>query len=231
MGTAGLVGGRGKRRKRAFRAVIFDADGTLLDTLPLVTESWQLAVRRHFSKPISSARMVQELHGPQEDIYARVSRGRRNVTGHAPHEFLAHKQEHFDRKKHETWPFPDAARTLAFLKGRGAKLAVVTSSKREWMEGLLRKAGILGMLDVVVYFDTTRRTKPFPDPFVYAMKRLGVQPEETLAVGDAVSDITAARKAGCATAAIPRGAHSAADLRKEKPDYLFGDLSALRKRF
>ena len=93
-------------------------------------------------------------------------------------------------------PFPETARVLRSLKGRGKRIGVVSGKKRYKIENLLRSQGLEGYPETIVGFDETPLHKPNPDPLLLGMSFFDVPREDTVYVGDSPNDALAAKAAG-----------------------------------
>ena len=173
-----------------FAAVIFDNDGTLVDSTAAVVRSWHTWAVEHGV----NEQAFGDSHGmPAAAIIAKV----------APHvdadAALARITELEVADLDGVVALPGAVRGMTTLLPDHA--AVATSATSELGHARLQAAGI-PLPDVVVTFDDVERGKPAPDPFLLAAERLGVQPSDCLVVEDANSGLTGARAAGCATLAV-----------------------------
>lgn len=174
---------------RTFAAVLFDNDGTLVDSTGSVERSWVRWAVEHDIDP----RTLVGHHGmPAPAIIASV----------APHldpqqAFARIEQLEVDDVEGVV-ALPGVLDAIAAIGD--APAAVVTSATRELARVRLAAAGI-GIAQVVT-FDDVERGKPHPDPFLLAARRLGVDPADCLVCEDAPSGIVAARAAGCAVLAV-----------------------------
>jgi HAD superfamily hydrolase (TIGR01509 family) len=204
------------------RALLFDLDGTLLDSL-----------RSHFRV---YERVFADLGTPlDQDAYAR---------NYSPNWYVFYERMHVLR---ERWPEADrlwlkyyaqeapgpregAAQVLAAVKASNRVLGLVTSGERSRVERDLSRLGWQALFDVVVCGGDTPQRKPHPAALLYALERVSVRAGDALYVGDTVEDVQMGRNAGTSTAAVAGGFASARMLRREQPDFLFKglpDLAAL----
>ncbi|WP_312295353.1 HAD family hydrolase [Dermacoccus nishinomiyaensis] len=178
---------------RPFAAVLFDNDGTLVDSTPAVIRSWVAWARDYDIDP----HLLGQHHGvPASGIIAQI----------APHLSPGEAEVALARitamelaDTDGVVALPGAVDAVAALLPR--RCAVVTSATHELGLARLQAAGI-PLPDVVVTFDDVEHGKPHPDPFLVAAERLGVAAEECLVVEDAPSGLRAAKAAGCATLAL-----------------------------
>jgi phosphoglycolate phosphatase len=186
------------------RAVLFDLDGTLLDTAPdfftvtnrLLAEEGRAAmpwpaVRAAVSS--GSRALVERAFGITEADPAFARLRARLLELYAANLLV------------DTAPFPGTQALLALLAGRGLRWGVVTN-KPEWLAApLLERAQLDPPPDVLVCPDHVSRTKPDPEPLLLACQRLGCAPAEAVYLGDHQRDIEAGRRAGVATIAAAWG--------------------------
>ena len=183
VGLAGLV-------EREFEAVIFDMDGTLIDSTPAVERAWALWAEEHGLTPgqfvhhhgVPSAGIVRALL-PEERHAAAIER--------------IEELELADMA--DIVVLPGAAQALEAL--RAAKNAIATSCTIPLARARIAAAE-LAAPSVLVTADDVRRGKPAPDPFLEAARRLGADPRHCLVVEDAPNGLLGAQAAGCSTLAV-----------------------------
>ncbi len=176
------------------RAIIFDLDGTLVDTVYAHVFAWQLALAEA-GMPIDGWRIHRRI-GMSGGLFTRaVAR----EIGHplAPEQarFLQDRHgEHFRRLLPERRPLPGAAALLRHLREAGVPHGIATSGRRPEIDGSLAALEVPGDTPVVDRGDV-HRAKPEPDLFLACRERLGVAADDCYVVGDAVWDLLAARRA------------------------------------
>lgn len=175
---------------RTFAAVLFDNDGTLVDSTPAVERSWLAWAREYEVDPA----LLGQHHGvPAAGIIASIAP---HLDAHAA---LARITELEVGDTRDVVALPGAVDAVEAIGPN--RCAVVTSATREL--GIARlSAARIPLPDVVVTFDDVERGKPHPDPFLLAAERLGVDPDDCLVVEDAPSGLAAATAAGCTTLAL-----------------------------
>lgn len=191
------------------RAVLFDLDGTLLDTLPDLHAAAS-AMLRDMGRP--------EL--PLESIRAYVGRGIPNLIKRVlanslhvaedpnppPPEAVVSYRRHYARENgRNAKVYPGVLEGLTALRAQGVPLGVVTNKADVFIQPLLEQTGLSGYFDVLVGGDLLPKVKPDPMPLVWACGRLGVSPAEALFIGDSLNDALAARAAGCPVFLLPYG--------------------------
>lgn len=183
-------------------AVLFDLDGTLLDTAPDMVAALNELCRLH---------SVPEL--PYETARAQVSNGTLGLLRAAfpgdpaqqPELQQQYVQLYSARLSSETRLFPDLDPLLTRLEQQRIHWGVVTNKPRLLTEPLLAALGLLERSACTVSGDTLPERKPHPRPILYALEQIAVAPERSIYVGDARRDIESGRAAGIATIAVRYG--------------------------
>lgn len=200
-----------------FNAVLLDLDGTLLDTIPDLTDATN-AMRHDLGLPALSQDTVTKYVGKgSENLVIRALSD--NPSGTVPDaEQTAHALAlFFDHYRalngKRTQLYPGVMEGLRAFRNAGLKMAVVTNKPEAFTHILLIKTGLAHLFDAVVCGDTCERKKPDPMPFLHACDLLDVQPADALAIGDSINDAQAARTAGITVLAVPYGYNEGYDVR------------------
>jgi pyrophosphatase PpaX len=197
-----------------FRIVLFDLDGTLIDSGPIILASMQHAVRTVLGREIPADELGMTIGG--QGIVAQMQA----IDAEHADELLEAYKEHNDGLHETLEAFDDLVALLPGLKAEGRMLGIVTA-KRHRTVGLAldRFPALANAFDVVVGFEDTERHKPEPDPVILAVEKLGGTPAESAYVGDSPFDIGAAKAAGVYAVAVGWGGiHPDERLLAEEPD-------------
>lgn len=178
------------------RAVVFDLDGTLVDSLPLVLRSIAHAI-----EPFAPGRPTMDIFAHLGGPPMRFLRGLVGDERHVPAAAVRMAEFH-DANQHLILPFEGVRAVLADLQARGVQLAVWTGRDRESGERLLRKHDLTSLFATVVYGDDLPTHKPEPEGMREILRRLNVTAAETLFVGDADVDVLGGSEAGVETILI-----------------------------
>jgi HAD superfamily hydrolase (TIGR01509 family) len=175
--------------------VLFDMDGTLVDTERL----WWEAVEQAAGRPLTEADQPDVLGRPVEHTAAWLGA----LTGRPAADLAAGLHREFaERVRTGIVPRPGALDLLDALAAAGIPTALVTASPRAVADVVLDALGA-GRFAVSVTADDTPRTKPAPDPYLAACRALGVEPAACVAVEDTETGVASAEAAGCAVLAVP----------------------------
>ncbi len=209
---------------QSFEAVVFDWDGTLVDSKQALVASFQEMTAEVLGEPFPTEhedieRMVQvrgseafaEIAGGDAELYERIEE--------VFHRVYVERQTTIE-------PFPGALETLARLRGAGHRLGVATSKARRRLDLEAERTGIGALIDASVSGDEVRVAKPDPEAVLAAIAALGADPARTLYVGDGPNDVLAGRGAGAVTIAVSFGFHPA-EARAAAPDHVIDALPEL----
>jgi len=207
---------------RPLRAVLFDIDGTLLDTRDAWVAAFDGGLAAIGRTGLSGAVAAQWIGTPIETIYAE----RCGLAG----DDLARAVEAFQRieaasVRQGMRPFPRIAEMLTSLTPW--RLAVVTNKRSATAVAALRVSGLLTSFGAVLGGDSVPHKKPAPDLVLRAATRLGVTPDECVIVGDTEADVRAGKAAGARTVGVTWGYGSRASLESAGVDHLIETPDAL----
>jgi pyrophosphatase PpaX len=208
-----------------FRAVLFDLDGTLIDSKPLIKAAFVRAMREASACDFPVTGVPPLIGLPLRTMFERAYEAERQAR--APEggvdSALAIYREYFHTHEKELLKaFPGIMETLEALRASGVRLAVVTSKMDSIALRHIRLVSLERFFDTMVFEQDTACHKPEPDPFLLASSRLGLPVAQCLAVGDAVADLRSARAAGMKFGAAAWGAEPLEPLLEARPDYVFG---------
>ena len=214
-------------------AVLFDLDGTLIDTTELILASCAHTFERHLAggcppRDVIVATFGRSLPEALREMAAREGTGDPEALAELMLEtYRAHNDRHHDTLIR---PFEGVEEMLAALAASGIRLGVVTSKREGAARRGLQRYGLERFFEAAVFHDDTERHKPHPEPLLLAATRLAVPRELVVYVGDSVHDIAAGAAAGMQTIAVLWGPFPVADLEAARPDRLVaspGELAAL----
>lgn len=204
--------------------MLFDLDGTLLDSAELIMTAFEATVRANLNQAIGRTEML--------GMWSRPIRERFHALAPDRDEMLA--QDYLRRylALHDQYArlFPGIPLVLETLRRRGYAMGIVTSKRRATAQAAVRGFRLDRWCTAIIADEDVARHKPDPEPVRAAASRLGVPVAEVLMVGDSPLDIEAGRRAGAGTAAALWGTVEVPSLLAEAPDYQLArpeDLLAL----
>jgi len=208
----------------SYGAVLFDLDGTLIDSSQGIIASVRYALRKVDPRdPPGPEDILLEVGKPLELILRDLG----YQTDEAGTEmfvdtYRAHYAEHF---KDQLKLYPGVDETLQILKDSGLRQALVTTKHQLQAEFTAKACGLARYFDYIHGFLEGRKHKPDPEPVLVSLDRLGVRPESALMVGDSELDMEAGRAAGTATCGVTYGFRPAELLMEYKPDFLISCIT------
>lgn len=207
------------------KGVLFDLDGTLINTTPLILQSFRHTFKE-FNLPVPADRELVAGFGLPLRTAAKA---------YMPDEMIetfcsAYSNYHREHHDELIRPFEGINEALAEIAGRGIKMAVVTSKKRPMALRGLACYGLDQYIQTVVTCQDCEEHKPMPGPSLLALKQLGLDGSDCIGVGDSPFDLQSAKGAGCLTAAVR---YTSFDwnfiLNEGKPDYVLNTMKDLVK--
>jgi HAD superfamily hydrolase (TIGR01549 family) len=210
------------------RALIFDLDGTLVDTVYAHVFAWQRALAEA-AMPIDGWRIHRRI-GMSGGLFTRaVARELgRPLTPQEAKSIQTRHGELFRELLLERRPLPDAVELLAELRTAGIAHGIATSGRRPEIDASLEALGV-GPETVVIERGLVLRAKPEPDLFLACAERLGVSADECYVVGDAVWDLLAARRARMLSVGLLSGGYGEDELTKAGAFRVYRDPKELRE--
>jgi pyrophosphatase PpaX len=185
--------------------VLFDLDGTLIDTTELILQSFAHAFDAHLPGRLPTRADLVSTFGrslPAALLELAVLNGAADPEGLADEMLVTYRD--FQRQHHDTLirPFDGVGEMLADLDARGYRLGVVTSKMQQFARRGMRIFDLEKYFDVAVFHDDVTRHKPDPEPLLEAARRAGADPRAAIYIGDSIHDVVAGRAAGMTTVAV-----------------------------
>lgn len=209
-------------------AAIFDVDGTLVDSVDLHARAWQEAFAR-FGRQVAFEEVRAQIgKGGDQLMPVFLSQGEMALRGKAIEEYRSQlwKDEYLKRVR----AFPEVRELFKKLRRRGARVALASSAKGEELEIYKQIAGIDDLVETETSADDAARSKPHPDIFAAALRRLGATKEEAVVIGDTPWDAIAARRLGVRSVGVLCGGFAEDSLRGAGCIDIFRDPADLLAR-
>ena len=212
-------------RLRAVEAILFDLDGTLIDTLELICASMRYATERVLGQAPPDEELMHNVGVPLIVQMREFDEERAEelVATYREHNAVAHD----DLVKE----YPGVEAALESLKSEGYRLGIVTSKIHVMAKRGLECFGLERYFEVIVGFDDVEIHKPDPHPLLFAAEALGVGIERCAYVGDSPHDMTAAVAAGCVSVAALWGVASKERVLEPGPDYVVESMAEVAALF
>ena len=205
------------------KGLIFDFDGTLADTLPVIFGSFDYATEKVFGHKADRAPFIETFGQPLQPSLVRLYG--EDAGNRICREYREFQELHHDQLIRS---FPGVKETLASLKEQGLPLMIVTSKFSATCLRGLRCLGLETFIDGIIGADSVTKPKPDPEPSFKALELLGLPGHEVLLIGDTPYDLLSGREAGCHTAAVEYTAFDKEKFIKEiAPEYWLADMPAL----
>ncbi|MDR1936804.1 MAG: phosphoglycolate phosphatase [Candidatus Accumulibacter sp.] len=212
------------------RAVLFDLDGTLLDTLPDLHAA-VCAMLADFGRPALAEDAVRRYVGRGvANLVKRAladSLAAADDDSPAPVDALDSFRRHYARENgRRAQFFPGVREGLEAIRAKGLPMAVITNKPEVFTLPLLEMTRLAEFFPVVVSGDDLPRRKPDPMALAWACGRFGVSPADALFIGDSVNDFLAARAACCRVFLLPYGYNEGRDVRELDCDAIVPDIAS-----
>jgi HAD superfamily hydrolase (TIGR01509 family) len=210
-------------------AVVFDVDGTLVDTVDQHAAAWQRTFV-HFGYRLDFAAIRSQIGKggdqlmpvflPKEEVKRRGKDIEKYRLELFKRDYLPHVRS-----------FPKVRELFERLLGAGKRIALASSAKGKELDAYKKAAGITDLVDEETSSDDAERSKPYPDIFEAALARLKLPPQRAIVIGDSPYDAEAAGKAGLKTIGVLCGGFPEAALRKAGAAQIFSDPADLLANF
>jgi pyrophosphatase PpaX len=224
-GTGSELGrGAGRRRAPLYEAVVFDLDGTVVDSVELIILSFQHAIREVLGREMSREEAIAWVGMPLHEQMERFSPEQADE--------LVEVYREFNHREHDRMLtlYEGIQDLLYTLRKAGVKVGLVTSKSRFTTQMAFDLTGIEAYFDATVCAGEASDNKPSPAPILACLEQLGVEPSAAAYVGDSPSDIQAALAAGVIAIAVTWGVFHADRLVAEKPDVLVHTIPELAEK-
>lgn len=219
---------------RAFDLVMFDLDGTLIETAPEIADATNDTLTQFGLPPVTQQQVNDWIgHGTQTLLVQALAASRQTTESAVRSAadfadisaaFVRHYGQRCGTRSHL---YPLVREVLAVLKGQGVKLAVVTNKEDRYTQVVLDAHALDPVFDRVISGDTFATKKPTPVGIEACLAQFGVARERALFVGDSSIDVATARNAGVAVWVLPYGYNMGQPIAACAPDRVLADFAAL----
>ena len=202
--------------------VLFDLDGTIIDTNEHIINSFIHALQDHAPAPFSREQIIPRMGMTVEQQIVHFT-GTEDVTP-----FIKDYRSYYD-SNHDgnVGPFPQVLEVIEELHARGIAMGVVTTKNRPGTLKVLEMFGLMKYMGSIVTVNDVEHAKPHPEPVLKAVQELGSDPNKTLMIGDSPADILAAQAAGVLSAGVSWSLKGEQALRAYNPEYMLHTMKDL----
>jgi pyrophosphatase PpaX len=209
--------------------ILFDFDGTLVNTTPLILHCFRLTWEKLFGFTLPESAYIQTFGIPIEKamqqlllnmLYDQQVAAISRISIHAERMVSTYREFNLELHDQMIAPFVGIAELLTKLKSDGRKLGLVTSKKRAGAERGMRIFEMQNFFDVTICAEDSSRHKPHPEPLLCALQSLNTPSSATVYVGDSIHDIAAGRAASVTTVAAAWGPFTRTQLEAADPDHI-----------
>jgi phosphoglycolate phosphatase len=211
--------------------ILIDVDGTLVDSVPDLAFCVDEMMRHLGREPWGEARVRDWVGNGVERLVRRALIGQLNGEpdeAEFDRAYPVFLDLYANNTSKRSLLYPGVLEGLDYLKLAGYALGCVTNKAEQFTLPLLKDLGIYEYFSIVICGDTLEQKKPHPAPLLHAAEFFKVSPEQSLMVGDSISDVKAARAAGFQIACLPYGYNHGEDIRVAEPDVIIETLAHLR---
>ncbi len=205
------------------KAILFDLDGTILDSKDSIIDAVYKTVEKYSQKKITY-KDIEARFGEAFDKFIELLAPARKED--IMESYLAHVENHHDEL---VSLFPNVKKILKQLKEQGIKLGIVTNKQRTLTIRALKLFNIEHLFDTIITLDDVKASKPDPKPILKAINDIKIDHEHVLMVGDTIFDIKSAQNAHVKVAILDW--YKSFDSTDAQPDYLFSNLNELISYF
>ena len=198
-----------------FPVVLFDLDGTVIDSGAIILASMRHAAREVLGVEVPDEQLMAAVGGPGLEAQMQA------LSPDRADELVTVYRAHNEPLHDELVCCAGMDEVLVQLKDEGRRLGIVTAKRRQTVELAFARIPIDHLFETVVGGDETKKHKPDPEPLLLALERLGAAPDDAVYVGDAPFDVKAAKAAGLYSVGVSWGGiHGRQRLEAEEPDAL-----------
>jgi pyrophosphatase PpaX len=207
--------------KNNINTILFDLDGTLIDTNELIISTYLHTLEKYFPGKYTREDVLPFLGPTLHEVFGKMDPDR---VEEMVLEYRTYNLANHDALVKE---FVGVMETIETLKKKGYKLAIVTTKREDVAFKGLRLMKLDSYFDVMIAYDHVKKVKPDPEPIFLALEKVGSKPEEALMVGDNFHDVLAGKNAGTKTAGVAWSIKGREYLAKYEPDFMLENMTDL----
>lgn len=201
--------------------LLFDFDGTLLDTNELIIQTFEHILNKHFPGQYDREQILPFLGPTLTDTFEKID------PENAEQLIAEYRKWNYDNHDRLAFEFDGVSETLRTLKEEGFKLAIVSTKRNEMVHKGIELLDAGNIFDTVIGLDDVQHAKPNPEPIYLALQRLNASKEEAMMIGDNYHDIVGGQNAGVKTVGVAWTIKGEDFLQQYQPDYMLQHISDL----
>jgi len=205
----------------SIRTILFDLDGTLIDTSELIIQSMLHTLSQYVPNQYDRDDVLDFIGPPLEESFQQV------LPDKVEEMIEVYREHNLFHHDNLVAPYDGVLETLAALKNHGIQLGIVTTKRNDTALRGLKVSKIEKYFDVIIGLNDVAHAKPHPEPIIKALDKLGAKASEAIMVGDNFHDILAGKNAGVKTAGVAWSIKGREALEQYEPDFMLetmGDL-------
>ena len=208
----------------SIKAVLFDFDGTLVHSIDLIVKLFMECFQEQGVEEINESNIRKMIGEPLEKIarkFSKLINVQKFVASFREKEALLHHTIEFTEK---TLP------TLESLKSQNLRLGIISTKPRHMIEKYLQEKGVANFFEILIGGDDVQNPKPDPEPILLACKKMDLQKNEVIFVGDSLMDCLSAKNTGVIFVGVLTGTANREELEENGAAYIFqniGEISGL----
>ncbi|MBX0357497.1 pyrophosphatase PpaX [Halobacillus sp. Nhm2S1] len=207
----------------SIRTILFDLDGTLIDTNELIIASFSHTIEQYSDRTYEREEILDFIGPPLRESLHKVNPDK---VEEMVETYRKHNIENHNRY---VKAYDGVVETIETLKDQGYKLGIVTTKMRNTVHMGLELTNLDGLFETIITLDDVTNAKPHPEPIVKALNLLNAQASEAMMVGDNTHDIEAGQNAGTKTAGVAWTVKGRKVLDDLNPDYMLDNMRDLLK--
>lgn len=205
----------------SIKTILFDLDGTLIDTNELIIQSFAHTLKHHLNREFSREEILPFMGPPLKDTFEKL------LPDQVDEMIATYREYNLTHHDSLVKSYDGVNDTIKTLHEKGYPMAIVTTKMRDTAIRGLKLMKLVSFFDVVIGLDDVTRAKPDPEPVLKGMNALGGKPETTIMIGDNMHDIVAGKNAGMKTAGVAWSAKGRDFIESLEPDYILDHISQL----
>lgn len=199
----------------SYRTILFDLDGTLIDSVDLIVDSYQHTYRTHGLRVSSREEILAGMGVPLKTIFSEFT----SDAGEMDRWIATYREYNLAHHDQQVRAYPGTVEMVRAVRAAGFRTGLVTSKNNSGARRGLALVGLEGVLEVIIGADDVQRPKPDPEPVRLALTQLQMPTTGCLFVGDSHHDIHSGRGAGVGTVGVTWGPFDRAHLEAASPDF------------